>query len=114
MKKIYFILSYLSLVNAFSNLVSLNNITPKKNFCLNMQDNVNLKSFDKIDTDKSGTLDENELKKYYGNTDLLKLGDLNNDKKLSLVNNDGINNLNYTIVDKQKLHNIVEHIKVDI
>ena len=38
--------------------------------------------FDKIDTDKSGTLDEKELKKYYGNTELLKIGDLNNDKKL--------------------------------
>jgi hypothetical protein len=93
MKKIYFILSYLSLVNAFCNLVSLNNITPKKNFCLNMQDNVNLKSFDKIDTDKSGTLDENELKKYYGNTDLLKLGDLNNDKKIDYAEFERIVNI---------------------
>lgn len=76
MKKSYLILSCLSLVNAFTNIIS----PTKTSINLRMQDNMNVKSFDKIDTDKSGTLDEKEIKKYYGNTDILKIGDLNNDK----------------------------------
>lgn len=78
MKKSYLILSCLSLVNAFTNIIS----PTKTSINLRMQDNINInvKSFDKIDTDKSGTLDEKEIKKYYGNTDILKIGDLNNDK----------------------------------
>lgn len=82
MKRFFYIASYITLVNAFSNIVTLNNIRPRSSINLRMQDNINVKSFDKIDTDKSGTLDEKELKKYYGNTELLKIGDLNNDKKL--------------------------------
>tara|TARA_B110000003_G_C16633234_1_gene527452 strand:+ start:766 stop:1602 length:837 start_codon:yes stop_codon:yes gene_type:complete len=56
----------------------------KSRISLKMQNNnINLKSFDKIDKDNSGKLDENELKIYYGkNNTILKLGDLNNDNEI--------------------------------
>lgn len=82
MKKILCILSYITLTSAFSNIITPNNIRSKPKVNLRMQDSIDVKTFDKIDTDKSGTLDEKEIKKYYGNTDILKIGDLNNDKKL--------------------------------
>ena len=84
MKSIYFILSYISLAYAFNIIVSPNNMPQKSRISLKMQNNnINLKSFDKIDKDNSGKLDENELKIYYDkNNTILKLGDLNNDNKI--------------------------------
>mgnify|MGYP006086582291 FL=1 len=84
MKSIYFILSYISLAYAFNIIVSPNNMPQKSRISLKMQNNnINLKSFDKIDKDNSGKLDENELKIYYGkNNTILKLGDLNNDNEI--------------------------------
>mgnify|MGYP006119836133 CR=1 FL=1 len=84
MKSIYFILSYISLAYAFNIIVSPKNMPQKSRISLKMQNNnINLKSFDKIDKDNSGKLDENELKIYYGkNNTILKLGDLNNDNEI--------------------------------
>jgi hypothetical protein len=84
MKRIFYILSYISIAFAFNNIVSPNNIRYFSRISLKMQNNnINLKSFDKIDKDNSGKLDENEVNIYYGkNNTILKLGDLNNDKEI--------------------------------
>jgi len=93
MKKFLCILSYITLTSAFSNIITPNNIRSKPKVNLRMQDSIDVKTFDKIDTDKSGNLDEKELKKYYGNTNLLKIGDLNNDKKLDYTEFERIVNI---------------------
>tara|TARA_Y100000385_G_C13097924_1_gene642559 strand:+ start:1623 stop:2531 length:909 start_codon:yes stop_codon:yes gene_type:complete len=83
MKRIFYILSYISLAHAFNNIVIPNNILPKSRISLKMQNNnMDAKNFDKIDKDKSGKLDQKELNNYYGNNEIMKLGDLNNDNEI--------------------------------
>tara|TARA_B110000858_G_scaffold190810_1_gene239272 strand:- start:1214 stop:2125 length:912 start_codon:yes stop_codon:yes gene_type:complete len=84
MKKIIYILPYIVLTNAFNNIVTTSNTMRFINkINLKMQNNnMDIKKFDKIDKDKSGKLDQNELNTYYGNNEIMKLGDLNNDNKI--------------------------------
>tara|TARA_B000000477_G_scaffold121274_1_gene123717 strand:- start:34284 stop:35192 length:909 start_codon:yes stop_codon:yes gene_type:complete len=83
MKRIFYILSYISLALAFNNIVIPNNFLPKSRISLKMQNNnMDAKNFDKIDKDKSGKLDQKELNNYYGNNEIMKLGDLNNDNEI--------------------------------
>ena len=50
---------------------------------LRMQNNnMDAKNFDKIDKNKSGKLDQQELNNYFGNNEIMKLGDLNNDNEI--------------------------------
>ena len=68
MKKIIYILPYIVLTNAFNNIVTTSNTMRFINkINLKMQNNnMDIKKFDKIDKDKSGKLDQNELNTYYG------------------------------------------------
>ena len=83
MKKIFYILLYISLSSAFNNIVTPNSIRLRHNINFKMQNNnMDAKNFDKIDKNKSGKLDQQELNNYFGNNEIMKLGDLNNDNKI--------------------------------
>ena len=83
MKKIFYILLYISLSSAFNNIVTPNSIRLRHNINFKMQNNnMDAKNFDKIDKNKSGKLDQQELNNYFGNNEIMKLGDLNNDNEI--------------------------------
>ena len=83
MKKIFYILLYISLSSAFNNIVTPNSIRLRHNINFKMQNNnMDAKNFDKIDKNKSGKLDQQELNNYFGNNEIMKLEDLNNDNEI--------------------------------
>jgi len=83
MTRFLYILPFLTIINAFSNVPIPNQIKLRRNLNIKMDTNYNIKSFDDIDKDKSGFLDKKELDEYFGNNNIIKTGDLNNDNKIS-------------------------------
>ena len=77
-----------------SNTLPIYNKIKKNSLCqLNMQDKINNKDFNKIDIDKSGYLDVNELKCYYGKNEILKYGDLNKDNEIDYAEFERLSNI---------------------
>ena len=48
------------------------------------------------------------------NKHYVQFGTLNNEHKLEVIMSSGLNNLEYTIIERKMIHDIVELIKVDI
>lgn len=95
MKRFFYILSYISLAFAFNSIVIPNNIRQKSRIALKMQNNnMDVKNFDKIDKNKSGKLDQEELNNFYGNNEIMKLGDLNNDNEIDFSEFERVVNIN--------------------
>jgi len=98
MKKIFYILPYIVLTNAFNNIVTTSNT-------MRFINNINLKmqNNNKIDKIESGKLVQNELNTYYGYNEIMKLGYLNknyilaDEKKSIIVGNKGFDPLNCSI-----------------
>ena len=77
-----------------SNTLPIHNKIKKNSLCqLNMQDKINSRDFNKVDLDKSGYLDLNELKNYYGKNEILKNGDLNKDNEIDYAEFERLSNI---------------------
>ena len=77
-----------------SNTLPIYNKIKKNSLCqLNMQDKINSRDFNKVDLDKSGYLDANELNNYYGKNEILKNGDLNKDNEIDYAEFERLSNI---------------------
>jgi hypothetical protein len=59
-----------------------------------MQEKLENKQFNKIDKDKSGYIDKNELVNFFGNDNLIKIGDLNKDNLIDYPEFERLVNIN--------------------
>ena len=94
--KIFLLFNIFNISNCFTNinLIGLQKYNVGKfRGVLKMTKNVNKDDFNKIDLDKSGYLDNDELVKFYGKINYMDIADLNNDKKIDYLEFDRLANI---------------------
>jgi len=96
LRKILFI-CYIYSIQCFTQLNIISNIRhnrhPNKSI-ISMQDKLDNKLFNKIDKDKSGYIDKDELYDYYGKNDYMQNGDLDNNNLIDYAEFERLVNIN--------------------
>lgn len=80
-------------IYCFTTINSIHIIRKTINIC-KMQNKLDNKQFDKIDLDKSGLIDKKEFVSFFGNDDLIKIGDLNKDNSIDYPEFERLVNIN--------------------